>query len=264
MRSALVLVSFGTSDLEALSSCIEPVEGALSADFDGPAFRAFTSRGVRAKLSAMGLEVDGVEEALGRCRGLGFEEVFVQPLHLIAGEEFSRKVVSPCREMAGLFRRIGVGLPLLCGPKALEEVALAVAGEARGDLPLILAVHGARRPYNLAYLALEERLKGLGLSARAAAVEGEPTFEEALGWLEALRPRRVELFPFFLASGVHVKEDLLGEEGSWRERLEGLGFGVEVDPRGLGGRAPFVEIYRRRLSLLLRGEAGLSLGGHGP
>lgn len=261
MRSALVLASFGTSDPEALRSSLEPVERALSADFGGPTFRAFTSRGVRGKLSAGGVEVDGVEEALRRCRGLGFEEVFVQPLHLIAGEEFARKVLSPCREMAPSFRRIRVGLPLLCGPKALREVASSVAEEVKGGFPLVVAVHGARRPYSLAYLALEGKLREVGLSAKVAAVEGEPSFDEALRWLLGLGARGVELFPLFLVSGVHVKEDLLGEESSWAGRLKGLGFEVRVDPRGLGERASFVEVYRRRLSLLLRGEAGLSLGG---
>ena len=91
MKKAIVVVSFGTSYLEQLKNSIENVEGKIREQFkDYDVYRAFTAHMIIRKLERVhGIIVEKPEEVLERLYAEGYQEVIIQPLHIIPGEEFS-------------------------------------------------------------------------------------------------------------------------------------------------------------------------------
>ena len=96
MKTALLVVSFGTTHLDTLEKTIAATENTLAAAFpEFPLYRAFTSGIVRKRLKAkFDIHADSVEEAMTRIAGDGFEQVIVQPTLLIPGEEYDKLCVA--------------------------------------------------------------------------------------------------------------------------------------------------------------------------
>ena len=90
MKKAILVVSFGTSHLDALKNSIEKIENKIKDEFkEYEVFRAFTAHSIIKKLKERdNLNILTPEEALEDLKAKGFEEVIVQPLHIIPGEEF--------------------------------------------------------------------------------------------------------------------------------------------------------------------------------
>ena len=64
-----------------------------------------------------------------------------------------------------------------------------------------------------------------------ACVEGVPHFPALLSVLRRLHVdparRRVRIIPMMYLAGIHVEDDLMGEEVSWKSELQAAGFEVE-------------------------------------
>ena len=126
MKKALLAVSFGTSVPKAREG-IAAVEAALKAqapelDF----YRAFTSPKIRAIWEKRGESIPDLAGALERLGALSYEQVFVQPTHLLYGFEYDKvKETTEC--FAGSFSRLVLGKPLL----SESEDLLRLAAEAQ-------------------------------------------------------------------------------------------------------------------------------------
>ena len=92
MKKALVIVSFGTTYERARRS-IDAVEHALAQAAEGyDVFRAYTSSIVRKVLKSRGEIVPSLEEALEKLANESYDTVFVQPTHLLCGNEYDEKI----------------------------------------------------------------------------------------------------------------------------------------------------------------------------
>lgn len=91
-KKAIMVVSFGTSYPETLKQNIESVENHIRAAFpDYDVRRAFTSRTVIKRLAERdGVQIDNEVQALERLRNEGYQEVYIQPLHIVAGAEYDK------------------------------------------------------------------------------------------------------------------------------------------------------------------------------
>ena len=58
--------------------------------------------------------------------------------------------------------------------------------------------------------------------------------ESLLRQIKAIHPRRAVLAPFMIVAGDHAKNDMAGEEDSWKSQLEEAGYEVRVILKGLG------------------------------
>ena len=86
MKKAILSVSYGTTDREQCAGTIDRVENLYRRTFpDCAIYRAFTSKFVIQTLRKTETHVDTVTEALDRLCAAGFDEVYVQPTHVIAG-----------------------------------------------------------------------------------------------------------------------------------------------------------------------------------
>ena len=65
-------------------------------------------------------------------------------------------------------------------------------------------------------------------------MEGFPNLQNVQTKLEITGCKKVVLMPFMLVAGDHAKNDMAGEEDSWKSELEENGYEVRVILRGLG------------------------------
>lgn len=252
MKKAILVVSFGTSYPKALAENIVPVERALADAFPDRAFRrAFTSGVIRKKLLQRdGVKIDGVVEALEALRLEGFEDVLVQPTHILHGEE-SERLMAEAKLYALVFDKFVVAKPLLSSSEDYIELSHAIVREVpelEDDQALVLMGHGTSHYINAAYPAMEYVLHDLGYeNVFVGTVEGYPTIEQVIHRLDQqLNARRIVVTPMMLVAGDHANNDLAGEQAdSWVNRLKAANYQPEPLLVGLGAYPSVQQIFVR-------------------
>lgn len=251
MKTALLVVSFGTTHLDTLEKTICATERTLANAFPAyPVYRAFTSGVVRRRLMTQhDLGVDSVEEALTRIAHDGFEAVIVQPTLLIPGEEYD-KLCAAVRAAAGTMH-VSLCDPLLSCETDLDDLLslLLETYPAAEDTVLLLMGHGSDHRANERYLQLAEKMRAVAArTVRLCTVEGTPSFDDVIHELEMLPQRTVQLAPLLLVAGDHAKHDMAGTTPeSLRSRLEKHGFSVTCCLQGLGELRTVQERYVDRV-----------------
>ena len=238
MKKAILVVSFGTSYQDTLEKTILATEKDIARAFPGWEIRrAFTSGVILKKLRVRdGLAIDNVSQAMARLEEQGFTHVAVQPTHVMHGEEYEKLVgqLEPfrCR------MQITLGAPLLHAQEDFEAVSQALLSwlpSLAPDEALVLMGHGTPHFANSAYGQLEQNLQDRSDRVYVATVEGYPALDRVKTLL-ARRPeiKRLTLAPFMLVAGDHARNDLAGDEDSWKTELEEEGYAVRCLLQGLG------------------------------
>ena len=265
-KKGILVVSFGTSFPETRKVTIEACEERIADAFpDYEVRRAFTSHIIIKILKEEGLHIDRPGEALRKMHDDGFSEVIVQPLHVMAGEEFHEKILKNVARFEGAFETLEVGRPLLIYAEDYDETIEAVESQlpsmGRGEAVVFMG-HGTHHPANATYSMLQLKLTAAGLPVYVGTVEGFPTLDEILPALKAASVRKVTLMPFMIVAGDHASNDMAGdEEGSWKSILRKEGFDVEIYLHGLGENQAIQDIYVQHVRDAMEGhEHG---GGHG-
>lgn len=238
MKKGILVVSFGTSHLDTMKKTIDVIEDEIRELFpDSSVYRAFTSQMIIRKLKRTErMSVDTVEEALKRMAEDGIEDVIVQPTHIINGIENDR-MMEDLMEHMSLFRRIRVGKPLLSSVDDYKKSIHAVMAqtELKPDEMLVLMGHGTDHHANSAYPTLEYTFHALGYNqVLVGTVESFPELKNVMAKLEISEKKKVVLMPFMLVAGDHAKNDMAGEEDSWKSELEEADYEVRVIMKGLG------------------------------
>lgn len=237
---AVLVVSFGTSYLGPLRSCIEATEQAIALALPGyHLHRAFTSQMIIDKLKRRdGLQVDTVPQALEALLEAGVRQLVVQPTHIMNGHEYD-KMAGQLAPYRARFERVWLGEALLTRTEdyrgAVEALIreLPAAGE---DEAIVLMGHGTGHFANATYSALEYVFRDLGHErVFVGTVEGFPDFEAVKRRLARAGARRVTLLPFMLVAGDHALNDMAGDgPDSWRGQLAAQGLEVTCLLKGLG------------------------------
>lgn len=235
MKDAILIVSFGTTHLDALEKNICAVERDIQAAYpETSCFRAFTSPTVRRRLKEkFGIEIDSVEEALQKIKASGFTHVTVQPTLLLPGEEYDRlrrDVLTAAGDLC-----ISIGLPLLWEDGDIQAMAriLKRAYPTEEDTILLAMGHGTSHAADSVYFRLRKAMTALGMEL--CTVEGSIDFDGAIKNLLNQPRRKVHLVPLLLVAGDHSKNDMAGDEpDSLKSRLTAAGFSVTCSLAGLG------------------------------
>lgn len=261
-KKAIVVVSFGSTYEETVKKSIESTENKIRVAFPGyDVFRAFTSRMVIRRLSERGIQVDTEKQAIERLQAAGYQEVYVQPLHIVAGEEFDkvkRIVIEYAHAQEKAFERIAIGRPLLfyMGQEEQPDDYLTVIDAVKSQLAklekdqaVVFMGHGGVHPANAAYAVLQMKLEQAGFEhAYVYTVEGFPSLNSVLEKLQKQQVRKVALLPFMLVAGDHAQNDMAGDEpDSAKSQLLTAGFEVEAYLCGLGENAAIQDIYVQHL-----------------
>lgn len=256
MKKALLVLSFGTS-VPAARKSIFAVEEALKAVSDRDFFRAFTSPTIRRILTRKGETVWSLPEALEALEEMGYEDVAIQPTHLLYGYEYdnTRETVT---QWNGRFPVLRLGQPLLATQEDLFHLADCVTkAYAPEDGVLVLMGHGTAHFANMVYPAFQTVLRSRGYeNVLVGTVEGWPDFDQVQAGLQAMGKKQVLLAPLMLVAGDHALNDMAGEDG-WKGQLEQSGFQVSCIMEGLGILKPVQEMYAAKCKALLENEHGL-------
>ena len=244
MKTALLVVSFGTTHLDTMKKTIVATENALAVAFpDITVFRAFTSGVVRKRLKArFDMQVDGIEEAMARIYAADYDRVVVQPTLLIPGAEYDKLCAAIEASAKGM--QIAIGKPLLCCQEDMDAMIqlLQKAYPIEDDTILLLMGHGTEHSANNIYIRLADKMKHT--SMRLCTVEGTPSFDDVMEELSTLLQKKILLAPMLFVAGDHAKNDMAGDEpDSLRSMLKAKGYAVSCAIQGLGELADIRNMY---------------------
>lgn len=249
MKKGILVVSFGTTYEKTRKLCIESTENRIKDRFeDFEVRRAFTSEIIMGILKNRdGISIDNVEEALESMRKDGFEQIFIQPLHIIPGHEYEKMIgqIDDFKEKYN-FKNIKTGKPLLYDEKDYEKVIKAINIKGlKEDEAIVFMGHGTDHNSDNCYNRLEEEFKKKNLeNVYVGTVEGSETIGNIIPRLKQNKIKKVTLMPFMLVAGDHAINDMAGNnESSWKTVLLKEGFQVEVFVQGLGEDGNMRELF---------------------
>jgi sirohydrochlorin cobaltochelatase len=256
MKKALLVISFGTSYHDTCAKNIVACEEQLASTFaDRDLFRAFTSGMIIRKLKQRdNLDVDSPAQALLRLAEQGYQDVAVQSLHVINGDEYE-KIAREVQAYSHLFQRLVLGNALLSDFNDYELLLNALQSQMpplAADERVVFMGHGASHHAFSAYACLDHLMSARQIPARVGAVESYPEIELILRGLQQDNVRKVHLMPLMLVAGDHAINDMASdEEDSWKTQLQEAGIEAQPWLQGLGEnpqiRAMFVHHLQRAL-----------------
>ena len=252
-RKGILVVSFGTSHLDTMEKTIEVIEQEIQRKFEEyKVYRAFTSGMIIRKLKHVyGIHVDTVKEALKRMQEDGIEEILIQPTHIINGIE-NDNMLEDMKEYQDSFKSIAVGTPLLSEVDDYKKVVKAIVEEIQlsQDEMLVLMGHGSDHYANASYPMLEYTFHALGHeNVYIGTVESFPELQDVMNKLEKSEKKKVVLLAFMLVAGEHAKNDMAGEEDSWKQVIRDAGYEVRVLLKGLGEFPKIRQIFEEHLQV---------------
>ncbi|TCO72278.1 sirohydrochlorin cobaltochelatase [Marinisporobacter balticus] len=260
MKKAIVVTSFGTSYADTRKVTIEAVEEKITKAFpDYEVRRAFTSDIIIKKLKERdNISVDTLQEALNKLKEEGFQQVIVQPLHIIAGAEYTDILEEVSQFNDGTFEKLVLGRPILTQQEDYEKAVKALKGqlpELTEGQAVVFMGHGTHHPANASYADLQSVMDKKGLNAYVGTVEGYPALEDVIKKLKKDKIKEVTLMPYMLVAGDHANNDMAGEEeDSWKTILKGEGFTVNTYLHGLGENAAYQDIYVEHVKDAIEGK----------
>lgn len=274
MKKAILVVSFGTSYLDTLEKTIEKAEKQIRDTFsEYDIYRAFTSHKIIKKLKEKyEISIDTPEEMLEKLYDSGYEEIIMQPLHMIPGEEFIyiNKIAEIFKEK---FEVLKVGRPIFYY-QGIEELPqdYSLFIEATKELyeennAVVLMGHGTAHPANSVYGCLQAVFEDEGYeNVFVTTVEGYPNFENVIRRVKKKNISEVTLTPLMVVAGDHARNDMASDdEGSLKSMLEAEGIKVNVYMKGLGENEKFNKLYINRIDDLINDRyvgAGQTKKGH--
>lgn len=249
-KKGLLVVSFGTSYKETRERTLDVIERELSQDAVGYDFkRAFTSGMIINKMKKRdGIFINNVKEAMEELVKEGYEEVVVQPTHILNGDEYE-KMLRLMKPYVDKFKSVKVGVPMLTSSDDYENTVNAImdeVGKLESDEALVLMGHGTGHFSDSAYAALDYRFKSMGHDGVfVGTVEGFPELSDMLPLIKKYNPKKVKLMPFMIVAGDHATNDMASDEDdSWKTILKNEGYEVEIIFKGLGELDGIRKIFR--------------------
>ncbi|TNH44689.1 sirohydrochlorin cobaltochelatase [Photorhabdus luminescens] len=253
MKKALLIISFGTSYHQTRQKNIDVCEQQLAAAYrDRDLYRAFTSEMIIRKLKRRdGLQVDNPRQALERLANEGYQDVAIQSLHVINGDEYE-KIVSEVRTFSDHFQRLVVGTPLLNSFADYQQLLIALKSQMPPldeDERVVFMGHGASHHAFSAYACLDHLMNSHNFPALVGAVESYPEIDNIIIRLRRQAVRKVHLMPLMMVAGDHAINDMASDEpDSWRSQLEAVGIKTQSWLQGLGENPLIREMFVQHLA----------------
>lgn len=260
MKKAILVVSFGTSHLDTLRVTIEKAENQIRDHFnDYDIYRAFTSHKIIRKLrEKYEMFIDTPEEVMAKLYEDDYEDVIIQPLHIIPGEEYIyiNKIGEAYKDK---FRSVKMGRPIFYyqGIENLpQDYSLFIEATKKlyeENNAVVYVGHGTAHSANAVYGCLQTVFEDEGYeNVFVGTVEGYPNFEAVLKRLKRKNIDEVTLAPLMVVAGDHAKNDMASdEERSWKSMLEKEGIKVNIYLKGIGENERFNQLYINRIEDLI-------------
>ena len=250
MKKAILSVSYGTTDPAQRACTIERVENLYRHAFpDYEICRAYTSKFVLNALHKAGERADTVTEVLDRLCAAGFDEVYVQPTHVIAGGEYD-SLCEDTQTHKDCFKRLCVGKPLLDSVEDGEYICRFFAGKLEtANRAVAFMGHGSVHPENEKYTLLQTTARRLGYEFLfVMTLEASPSVQEVIPMIRDAGYKNVLLTPLLFGAAGHAKRDMAGDgPDSVASILRAGGLEVECLVKGLGEYDAIADRYLEHL-----------------
>ncbi|MFA5658011.1 MAG: sirohydrochlorin cobaltochelatase [Oscillospiraceae bacterium] len=255
MKRAILAVSFGTSFDDTREKTIEAIRHDFQAEYpDFYVESAFTSGMIIRSLKKRGVNVLNVPEAMASLLSEGFDEVFIQPTHIIKGEEFD-KLCFEAKAFSGRFLTLKIGSPLLSTEADKNEVVQIISKNysSQKKRAVVLMGHGTTHHVNPVYSEMNERFKAVGRNdIFVGTVEAAPSIDDVLSQLKAGGYNAAILAPFMLVAGDHANNDMASNKpDSWKSILEKNNILVTAVLKGLGEYPEIRDLYLKHLKKVM-------------
>ena len=158
-------------------------------------------------LSPKSAEVPSVSRILSQMAHSGFSPLFVQPMGLLAGENFQCLYSQVSALGRKLNEPVQIGRPLLSKEEDQKAIVRILSRLPRSDgEALVLIGHGTAHPSGAAYPALQAMGETMGIPHWYVSTLRDR--EALLTLLQRDGIRRALLVPLFLSFGFHARRDL--------------------------------------------------------
>lgn len=240
----VVLTAFGTTT-KALETYSFMNEIFVKNFPDRKLIWAYSSRMVKERLKKnKNLNLKDPAQALDELKEKGYLWAVVQSLHLICGHEFYRLI----DQAQNAKIRTSVGLPLLYSPEDCIKTAKALTSgfEDNGREAKVFVGHGTDHHSWSSYAAVSRIFNEIYDAGKIymGEVEHESiSMKKIIYDIKKSGCAKARLIPFMLVAGVHFREDLAGNEESWKSAFEKEGIDVVMERDGIGLNEKIVEIF---------------------
>lgn len=241
---ALLMVSFGTSIPEARVGIDGFMKEACASALDLKYMESYTSNIIRRKLlREEGKTIPTPLQALAVLQDQGYKAVFVQPTHVIPGEEYDdlKGIVDNLAAIEGKYgyRKIKIGRPLLTNEEDCQTVAAILQDYylplLNDDETLVFMGHGSAHLANALYSQMQIAFDRLSQRILVGTVEGAPALDDVKREVKVRRVKKIVLAPFMVVAGDHARNDMAGpSEDSWLNELKAEGCEVRTSLTGFG------------------------------
>ncbi len=240
-KQAIVIVSFGTSHDQALSTGIVPIEQEVRARFGGcKVARAFISSRIRNILNTRdNIHVDSPAEAIERLLRSGYYNIIIQPTLVIPGKEYEAlvSVVNEYQTISDIVN-IRIGTPLLHSEvdvKEFAECAKKYISELDSSTAFVLMGHGTEHFANAIYHRLLNIIRKNSKQFFLTLIDGEPTFADVVEEICESGFDKALIRPMLITAGEHALVDMSSDsENSLKSQLLRAGIDCQCQMEGLG------------------------------
>lgn len=236
MKKAVIAASFGTSHEDTRIKTIDVIENDIREKFKDYIFlRAWTSDIIRKKLLKLeNIYIYDIEEAIKAALDKGAKELLVVSTHIINGVEHN-KVKDIVKKYSDKFSFAKVSNALLESEDDFEFIIKGFDKILRNDenKAFLFMGHGSDHSSNAVYADFRKKLVEYGRDdIYIACVEGYPYIDDVLQ--ELFKYKKIHLLPFMIVAGDHAKNDMAGDENSFKTILEEKNKIVDYDLKGMG------------------------------
>lgn len=240
MSKAIIIVSFGTANLEGINE-LENFEKEIreSVKEKYHVCKAFTSSVLSNMLfNKYGKVVPRLEQVLFNLSNDRYKEVYIQPLHVIEGSEYS-SIEKTIKEYDYSFSKIILGKVLMSDKEEeLIESCNLIAKSMESDLPkednIVLVGHGSKTISTEAYNKLKTVfIENQYKNTYIGTLEGDIRKEDVTRYLLEDKIDEITLAPILMLPGNHIEKDIFGENNSWKTFIKDHGIKVKVTRKSL-------------------------------
>lgn len=232
----IIVASFGSSHREDYEASIGKIRDRVKAEYpEVYVNESISSNNVRNKVEKRdGFHYYNMGEALLDMENRGIKDIYVLSLYVIKGVELE-KIIKQAEEY-NMDGRLNIRFTkaLLEDEEMISKTAGAMVKYKSEDKDAVVFMgHGSYHDADITYEKLQNELDRLESHVYVGTLEGSMGIDSVLSRLAWTGEKNILLAPMLLLSGDHAKNDMAGDEDSWRTKLEEQGCNVEVLLKGM-------------------------------
>lgn len=235
MEIPIVIGAFGTTTRAAQT--YEVIDNRIKSAFpDCPILWSYTSHLIKQQVNRKEQQkIVNPLEALETLADQGYHSAIVQPLHILAGHDFSRLQAMVAKSPID----VQLGLPLLSHPadyRVMSQGLVDLLTNRPTDEALVIVGHGTDHPGWTGFFALEHFLREhFQERIFIGCVEQYPCAQETVARITQHGFAKICLVPFMMVAGYHFQKELQGDEpDSWTSVCGQAAIDLHIIDRGIG------------------------------